>query len=52
MTHPQRNETVGLCLTFPSLSDGSDFPHQRLARLKAVARGLGEKIGDPDWRHR
>lgn len=49
LTHPLRNESVGLCLTFPSLSDSNDFPHPLLAQLKSVTKRLAEKIGDESW---
>lgn len=52
LTHPLRNERVGLCLTFPSLSDGNAFPQHLLTRLISVTRTLAEKIGDSRWRHR
>ncbi|QWA12400.1 helix-turn-helix domain-containing protein [Sodalis ligni] len=52
LTHPLRNERVGLCLTFPSLSDGNAFPQHLLTRLISVTRMLAEKIGDPGWRPR
>ncbi|WP_213994019.1 helix-turn-helix domain-containing protein [Sodalis sp. dw_96] len=52
LTHPLRNESVGLCLTFPSLSDSNEFPYQLLDRLKYVTRALAENMGDPSWRHR
>ncbi|TKI06326.1 IclR family transcriptional regulator [Martelella alba] len=52
LRHPLRNERVGLCLTFPSLSDSDDFPHSLLTSLKAATQSLAEKIGDDDWLRR
>lgn len=50
LIHPARNEQVGLCLTFPTLNNRHEFPHQLLCQLKSTTRLLAEKIGDQCWR--
>ncbi|WP_192983212.1 IclR family transcriptional regulator [Pseudomonas sp. EggHat1] len=44
-----RSETVGLCLSYPSLSEGQPCAPEVLAALIAVSRTLGETLGDSYW---
>jgi len=46
LIHPSQQQSVGLCLTFPSLDHNDDFPHQLLFQLKSMTRMLAEKMGD------
>ncbi|MBU9813073.1 IclR family transcriptional regulator [Rahnella sp. C60] len=44
-----RNETVGLCLSFPSPAQGKDIPEGIKEGLIAVTRQIAEKLGDEYW---
>jgi IclR family KDG regulon transcriptional repressor len=44
-----RNETVGLCLSFPSPEQGKDIPKGIKEGLIAVTRQVAEKLGDEYW---
>lgn len=44
-----RNETVGLCLSFPSPAQGKEIPQGIKEGLIAVTRQLAEKLGDEYW---
>jgi len=45
-----RNETVGLCLSFPSPAQGKEIPQGIKEGLIAVTRQIAEKLGDEYWR--
>ncbi|AEX53284.1 IclR family transcriptional regulator [Rahnella aquatilis] len=44
-----RNETVGLCLSFPSPAPGKEIPQGIKEGLIAVTRQIAEKLGDEYW---
>jgi len=44
-----RNETVGLCLSFPSPAQGKEIPEGIKEGLIAVTRQIAEKLGDEYW---
>jgi DNA-binding IclR family transcriptional regulator len=44
-----RCETVGLCLSYPSLSEDQPYAPEVLTALMAVSRTLGETLGDSYW---
>jgi IclR family KDG regulon transcriptional repressor len=44
-----RNETVGLCLSFPSPEQGKNIPKGIKEGLIAVTRQVAEKLGDEYW---
>jgi len=45
-----RNETVGLCLSFPSPAQGKEIPEGIKEGLIAVTRQIAGKLGDEYWR--
>lgn len=44
-----RNETVGMCLSFPSPHDGKEMPAGIREGIVEVTRQLAEKLGDEYW---
>ncbi len=49
VTNKHRNETVGLCLSFPSQSEEQPYLPQVLEALLAVSRQLAVRLGDEYW---
>ncbi|WAS99987.1 IclR family transcriptional regulator [Rouxiella chamberiensis] len=49
IANKHRNETVGLCLSFPSPHEGDALPAGIREGLVAVTRQLAEKLGDDYW---
>jgi IclR family KDG regulon transcriptional repressor len=49
ISNKHRNETVGLCLSFPSPFDGNDLPAEIREGIVAVTRQVAEKLGDEYW---
>lgn len=52
VTNKHRNETVGLCLSFPSQSEEQPYSPQVLEALMTVSRQLAERLGDEYWQQR
>lgn len=49
VANKHRNETVGLCLSFPSQTEDQPYSPQVLEALMAVSRQLAVKLGDEYW---
>lgn len=49
VTNKHRNETVGLCLSFPTQAQEQPFSPGVLEALMTVSRQLAEKLGDDYW---
>ncbi|CAI1197191.1 IclR family transcriptional regulator [Serratia quinivorans] len=49
VTNKHRNETVGLCLSFPTQAEEQPFSPAVLEALMTVSRQLAEKLGDDYW---
>lgn len=49
ITNKHRNETIGLCLSFPSQTDDQPYSPQVLEALMTASHQLAEKLGDDYW---
>lgn len=49
IANKHRNETVGLCLSFPSPHQGDALPTGIREGIVAVTRQMAEKLGDDRW---